>query len=294
MGACCSAPDGDTRSAVDPVAVDPAAEREQSLRKIEALRALLATTAAHVEPDCGSAIIPQITQWAGAQRAIAEAGEGHLELISSFESLIGIVGGESRTMAVLKSLNQAVVLQAVTFLFTKGGLLALTQGMLADVAGTWAVEIDLREAAGGDGPVRLTHRKTQGKPTQVASIDFCVALRLDPAASAAEHGNEDTGSLELADATLAVTALRTMPSVTPPDHAEALHEWRERVNAALSPSGDGERLGEEGVALAEAAAEWKRGLEQTWAGLEPRKGSTAVDIFRLAHVVSLRTPGGGA
>lgn len=66
--------------------------------------------------------------------AVAAAG-GHLDLISSFEPLIGIVGTDSRTMTVLKSLSQAVVLQAVTFLFTSGGLLALTQGMLADVAG---------------------------------------------------------------------------------------------------------------------------------------------------------------
>ena len=78
MGACCSAPDGDTGpppapiAAPAPIAVDPAAERERWLRKIEDLRTLLATTAAHVERDGGGAIIPHVEEWAAAQRAVAE------------------------------------------------------------------------------------------------------------------------------------------------------------------------------------------------------------------------------
>ena len=287
MGGCCSAPDGDiapVRQAQEPE--DPEREHELWIGKVEGLRRLIATTAAHVEPGGGQAIVARVDGWAAAMRARAAAGE-YAELMGSFEPLVVDVGTATRTMAVLKSLSQAMVLQAVTFIFMRAGLLALTNCMLADVAGTWRVEIDLRER----GRVRLSHVKTQGKAAQVASLDFRVTLQLEE--------EEEDGHLQLSGAHLELLAMRPNldAAIAPPERARALLRWQEQVNAALAPSAPPPPTGElaptldvgsqrggeseEARLLRKAAGEWRRDVLAAWSGLEPHRGTTAFDIYRM-------------
>jgi hypothetical protein len=320
MGVCCSVPAGDGE--VRPAGAlgqtqAEVAQDELWLRKLEDLRRLLVTTAMNVEPDGGSAIVSLVEEWAAAQQSIARAAVGgQVDLMGAFESVIVAIGTPTRTMTVLKGLSQTVILQAVTFLFTRTGLLALTNCMLADVAATWKVDIDVSHK----GRVRLSHTKTQGKPSDVASLDFRVTLQLE----------EQHDMLKLVDAKLELLQLRPNSTLASSEQADALLRWQQHVNAALeAPPGKLllEGLGtDEAEQLRQTAIAWHQNVRENWSKLEPLRGTTAVDIFRMcvtcvplvssccvstvlqadvrvpyiycrAHVVSFRTralPGGAA
>lgn len=278
MGVCCSVPAAGgsggggerQRSCTGQFEVGP---HELWLRKLEDLRRLLVVTATHVEPDGGGVVVSQIEEWAKAQHERAAAG-GHVDLMGAFESVIVAVGTSTRTMTVLKGLSQAVMLQAITFLFTQTGLLALTNCMLADVAATWTVEIDVSQS----GRVRLSHTKTQGKPSDIASLDFRVSLELE----------EQHDALQLVDATLELLQLRPNPTVASSEQADALLCWQQRVNTALEALSrqplrtDLDDLeASEVVELGQAAKVWHQKVKADWSELEPLRGTTAADIFRM-------------
>ena len=248
-------------------------QHELWLRKLEDLRRLLVVTATHVEPDGGGAVVPQIEEWAAAQRERAAAGE-RVDLMGAFESVIVAIGTSTRTMTVLKGLSQAVMLQAITFLFTQTGLLTLTNCMLADVAATWTVEIDVSQR----GRVLLSHTKTQGKPSEVASLDFRVSLELE----------EQRGALQLVGATLQLLQLRPNPALASSEQADALVCWQQRVNAALEALSreplPNDLEAAELAQLGQAAMVWHQEMKVSWSELEPLRGTTAADIFRMCVV----------
>lgn len=274
MGACCSVPAGGgeerQRACMGQPEVD---QHELWLRKLEDLRRLLVVTATHVEPDGGGAVVPQIEEWAAAQRERAAAGE-RVDLMGAFESVIVAIGTSTRTMTVLKGLSQAVMLQAITFLFTQTGLLTLTNCMLADVAATWTVEIDVSQI----GRVLLSHTKTQGKPSEVASLDFRVSLELE----------EQRGALQLVGATLQLLQLRPNPALASSGQADALVCWQQRVNAALEALSrkplPNDLEAAELAQLGQAAMVWHQEMKVSWSELEPLRGTTAADIFRMCVV----------
>lgn len=175
MGACLSLC---TSSGIQqpPRALDTS--REHAAKKVEGLRALVHTTATHIEPQLAERVQTWSTE---CQRRIAQpsaaGGEERgcdFDASFAFERLIKRVGPESRTLSLLKAMSQVMVLCSVSFLFQQCGLLELvSDGVPADVRGSWRVEIDLRD------PIRpaITHFKAQGKPKQQVSVHFAVELR---------------------------------------------------------------------------------------------------------------------
>jgi hypothetical protein len=276
MGVCCSVPavDGEVRPGAFLKTQPEVEQHELWLRKLDDLRRLLVTTATNVEPDGGSEIVSRVEEWAATLQATARAsaavGEREVDLMGSFESLIVAVGTPTRTMTVLKGLSQTIMLQAVTFLFTRTGLLTLTNCMLADVAATWTVGIDVSHK----GRVRLSHTKTQGKPSDVASLDFRVTLQLE----------EQHDALKLVDARMELLQLRPNSAVASPEQVDALLRWQQRVNAALEVSPSKllpEAIDTDDAELQQATMAWHQGVKANWSTLEPLRGTTAVDIFRM-------------